>query len=210
MSHSTARERLASDRLGRSAGSVTGQRCAARPAPLDGELPPSVSRRSFLARGSSGPTESRSCLSTWIETPGAYAQQPCLWLDHERTVRCGREPVDIIDADRAAGMAEPVRQHLVHGVGYFPHRAQHVHVKALRKYLAPAAKCGIERLRNANGDPLHAARERRPIVGFADHVEVVPLHRKMDDTKSISLLSSSERRQHRSIALPAAQALEPG
>src|SRR4051794_28036691 len=50
-----APERLASDRLGRSAGFATGQRCAARPAPLDGELPPSVSRRSFvLARGSSG------------------------------------------------------------------------------------------------------------------------------------------------------------
>src|SRR3954469_20538672 len=49
-----------------------------------------------------------------------------------------------------------------------------------------------------------------PIVGFADQVEVVPLNRKMHDTKSISLLSSSERRQHGPIAPPAAQALEAG
>src|SRR5256885_630225 len=55
MSHSTARERPASDRLERSASSVTGQRCAARPAPLDGELPPSVSRRSFFGRRQSRP-----------------------------------------------------------------------------------------------------------------------------------------------------------
>src|SRR5437868_13009449 len=93
---------------------------------------------------------------------------------------------------------------------YFPHGPQHVHVKTLREYLAMAPKCRVERLRNANGEPLHSPRLRRPIVGFDDQMEVVPLHRKMDDAEPLSLLSSSERGQYGPIALPAAEALEPG
>src|SRR5256885_5988572 len=86
-------------------------------------------------------------------------------------VRTRREPVDIIDADRPAGVAEPVREHVVHGIGDFPDRAQHV--KPLRKYLAVAQECRIERLCNADCESLPAAREGRAVLGLGDQVEVV-------------------------------------
>ena len=46
------------DRCGDSADIGSGQRCAVRPAPLDGELPPSVSRRAYwiCRRCGTGPT----------------------------------------------------------------------------------------------------------------------------------------------------------
>lgn len=60
---------------------------------------------------------------------------------------------------------------VVHGIGDFPDRAQHV--KPLRKYLAVAQECRIERLCNADCESLPAAREGRAVLGLGDQVEVV-------------------------------------
>src|SRR5712671_2686377 len=118
--------------------------------------------------------------------------------------------IQVVGTDSAARVPEPVREHVIDRVAYLAHGPQHVHVEPFREDLPVASERRVERLRNADGEALDAARESRAIVGLGDEMRMVALHRKVRHPKIVALLSCGERRQYGPIALPAAQTLQPG
>jgi hypothetical protein len=89
-------------------------------------------------------------------------------------------------------MDDEVSQHVPHRPRGFEGRAQGVRVKSVGEDLPAAADELVEPARDPRGEPLHAAGEPLRIAGLDDQVQVVPLHRKMNEAKALALLAGGE------------------
>jgi len=72
-------------------------------------------------------------------------------------------------------------------------RREDVSVVPVRKNLAAAAGGLVDRARNADGQPLHAAREALGAFSFDEQVELISLHREVHDPDAEALLGFADR-----------------
>jgi hypothetical protein len=75
---------------------------------------------------------------------------------------------------------------------------------------APSARLlPIDRARHPDRQTLHTARERTPIRSFCEQVQVISLHRKMDEPKPEPLFPRRQRSPHRAKGFSLTQRREP-
>ena len=93
-------------------------------------------------------------------------------------------------------MPPRVVQHIPDRIPYLPHRAQHVQVVAVAQHRSPASESAVHRLREARGQRLHPAPERRGPVGLDDRVEVVVLERELEEPECAARGARAEALDH--------------
>jgi hypothetical protein len=80
----------------------------------------------------------------------------------------------------------PIEQYVDQTVPYLAPRAQRTGVIAVGPDFACAADCAVDRLREADAEPLQAPSERPRSVGLDGEMNVVRLHREVDDSELIA------------------------
>lgn len=94
-------------------------------------------------------------------------------------------------------MVAEVVEHIAHGIGDFPARAEHVRVVAIDEDAARAPGQRIEPPGDADAEALHAARQGAGVRRLDDQVQVSALDRVVDDPQAKAQLGIAEGlRQH--------------
>ena len=89
-----------------------------------------------------------------------------------------------IQSLRAWDVLSPVRQHVNERVPHFARRRKCTRMVAVAPHAATTLKDTVHPSRQADREPARTPRER-PLVGcFYEQVDMVGLHREMDETKS--------------------------
>ena len=78
------------------------------------------------------------------------------------------------------GVVPLVEEHVREGIPRLPRRAKSDAVIAIGEHAAAPLERAIELLREADAEPLHAAPERFLTLGLDDEVQMVALHRPLD------------------------------
>ena len=96
-------------------------------------------------------------------------------------------------------MFAEVEQHVDHARPHLPRRRERSGVIPIADDLAFAAEGAVDRERQPDGEPVHAAAGPARLIPLDDEVPVVLLDRKMDHPKAIdrgARNGSPERREH--------------
>jgi len=111
------------------------------------------------------------------------SQEPRLWADHERPIRDGREPIEIVRPDLPSRVPEPVGEDVVHSACDFARRLEDVTVVPLRKERPAPPDGPVHPTRDPHLEALHPARERHSVLGLRNQMDVVPLHEAVHDAE---------------------------
>jgi hypothetical protein len=90
-----------------------------------------------------------------------------------------------IDARGRAEVLAEVQQHVDHARPHLPRRRQRAGVIPVADDFASAAEGAVDRERQPDGQPMHAAARAARLIPLDDEVPVVLLDRKMDHAKAI-------------------------
>jgi hypothetical protein len=111
-----------------------------------------------------------------------------------RQTQAGLRPVPLI-------VSEHVNEHPAH----LKRRAQCARVIAVVEKPALAARAGVHSASQTDREPLHASSERAPVCGFHDEMQVIALHRIMDQAHAEAFTCAGERAPHCAKDLAAPQ-----
>jgi hypothetical protein len=83
-------------------------------------------------------------------------------------------------------MLSEILQDVDQGVPHFARCPECAGMEAVCPNLSAAADGPIDRLRDADGEPLHAATQGDEAVAFDQQMDVIALHAEVDDSKRFS------------------------
>jgi hypothetical protein len=69
-------------------------------------------------------------------------------------------------------------------------------VVPIREQTTASVQLPVDGTRDANAEPLHAARERAAIRSFSDEMQMVALHREVNETEAKSFTRTRESGSH--------------
>jgi hypothetical protein len=98
-----------------------------------------------------------------------------------------------------------VVEHVRERVANLARRAQDVLVITVAEESAPSPPQSVQALRDADREPVNAARERAPIARLADQVDVIALRRVVHDPKTIARARERERFEQDRVLAPTPQ-----
>ena len=108
-------------------------------------------------------------------------------------------------------MVSPVVEHVRQAVPHLARRAQDPRVIAVREHRAVAALAGaradhvVDVPRRRDQEPLHPVRQRAPVLGLDDQVQVRALHAQVHDPERLELQHRERRLADRQIHVARAQ-----
>ena len=107
-------------------------------------------------------------------------------------------------------MVPRVLEHVEERGSHFARGAERPRVESIGEHGPAAIPAAIQRASYTHEEALQAARERAPVTGLGDQVEVVRLNGELSETEAEAIVSGRERTCDRSMARSAAEARESG
>jgi hypothetical protein len=97
----------------------------------------------------------------------------------------GRAHIEVIHGTmaRIRSVLTPVHQYIDQRIANFARRLQCARMVSLAPNRPTPIQCTVERPRKSHRQSSHSARQRRLVPRLDDHVDVVRLHRKLQDAK---------------------------
>lgn len=94
-------------------------------------------------------------------------------------------------------MVPRVLQHVDERGAHFARRGERSSVEAIREDGAAPAPETVERAGDPHEDSFHSARQRPPILGFGDQMDVIRLQRELVQPEAEAIASGGERTRDR-------------